>query len=185
MYWAAHETSGVNMTTFPTILTYAQNMISGIRSMTEEIFIEVFVGFWNGDFYSIGDCRSSTQNCTNPGYNLFFRNAALIGNNSLVTIHLNLDGNVDSDQKIGDIFPTTERPWFVIQNGWTSTYTSTTTGWTVRAYSQAFKYGIAAGEVQLSSTGDCYLGRNGQYSSGYKGFISFVRNGFPWKIFGN
>jgi hypothetical protein len=171
MYWAAHEADGVGITTMAGIISYGQKILKAINAMTSEIFPVVYVGFSNGDFYAISDCRDTNQACPKAGWYLEYVNAAVVGNTSIGFLQLDVNGKVTGTPTFStDEFPTTQRPWYTIQNGWTDPYADFTTGITLRTFSASFKFGVAAADTYVSNTGSCYIGRNGVYPDGYTGY---------------
>ena len=62
-------------------------------------------------------------------------------------------------------FLTTDRPWYIQQNGWADPFTAVTTGNIVRSFSADFYGGVAASEMTLGPNNTCVDGRNGIYET--------------------
>mmetsp|Transcript_24412 Transcript_24412/g.33516 ORF Transcript_24412/g.33516 Transcript_24412/m.33516 type:complete len:393 (+) Transcript_24412:26-1204(+) len=146
----------------------AKYLIGIITGMTEEIILEAYVGYSNQYFYSVGDCRSkSIKDCTD-NWILYARNDFVFGTDSLNTVLLDSDGDFDSQPSASsEEFPTTERPWYIQQNGWADPFTAVTTGNSVRSFSVYFNGGVAASEITLGPDDTCVYGRNGIYETSF------------------
>ena len=164
--WAAAQSGGANIQTLFGIQTYAQGMIAHVKTFSTEIFKEVFIGFDNGNYYAIGDCRNAVEGCKHEGYKLYTRNVYVFNNDSLVSFQLDTSGKIASKASYGKSYDPRVRPWYIQGQGWTATYLSSTTNTYVKAYSQQLSGGVASATISVDSQGSCFQGRNAMYLSG-------------------
>jgi hypothetical protein len=175
--YAAVALGATSPTTNDGIEVQAQSLINVMKGMTDEIFVEAYVGYSNSEFYGIGDCRSRTQSCPDERqgpdnevvvYAYYVRAESYFGNPDLHTLFLNDRGENITEATRGDPYDPTVRPWFVNGTGWAPSFTSATTGRQVRSYSVAFNGGgVTAAEIELDHNGLCFAGRNGQYEPSF------------------
>jgi hypothetical protein len=138
-------------------------MYNVVRSFTPEVFQEAYIGYANGDFYDLGDCRNPIENC-GENYMFYTRNTVVFGNDHLWYCAVDASGAMNPSSCVdrGKSFDTVNRPWYLQGQGWGELFISATpaANVSVRAFSMPFRGGVFAAETLLDSQGQCYIGRN-------------------------
>jgi hypothetical protein len=154
--WAASQKGGADIQTLFDIQAYAQAMIAHVKSFSAEIFKEVYIGFDNGNYYSVGDCRNAAEGCQHEGYKLYTRNSYVFNNDSVVTFQLDTNGKFASKASYGNSYDPRTRPWYTQGQGWTATYLSKNTNTFIKSYASPLKGGVTAASIDVDNRGNCY-----------------------------
>jgi hypothetical protein len=152
--WAARQSGGESLFTVTQVQDYAQEMIATVRGFTSEVFLSVYIGFSNGYYYGISDCRNENVDCVGQGFLLSTRNDVVFGNDSLVQYQLDRQGRIISAEKYFDSYDPRTRPFYTQGQGWGAV---TSVGdLKVRSYSAILDGAVTAASVPLTSSGRCF-----------------------------
>jgi hypothetical protein len=159
--------TGSRATTEEEVQVAGKAIIDYVRGMTEEIFLEAYVGFDDGTFYDIGDCRHSAHGCpANSTYVFFIRNDDVYPPGRLNEVYTDPEGVFTTPVFVEDDYDPRIRPWYILGNGW-SRFVSETTNETILGFSADFQGGVVASEINLGIRGTCEEGRNGEYDPSF------------------
>jgi hypothetical protein len=108
--------------------------------------ISTYVGLANSDFYQISDCWATTnaalpQCMLGTRYFATVRNTAIFGDQFRHVYSVNTDGSLILTPIVSGVYNTTQRPWFQLNNGWTDTYLSATSGLQIQSFTISFATG--------------------------------------------
>ena len=134
---------------------YAQEMIANVRAFTSEVYLSTYIGFSNGYYYGISDCRNENIDCRDAGFLLSTRNDVVFGNDSLVQYQLDLQGHIISTETYLDSYDPRVRPFYIQGEGWSDAMPVGNI--MVRSYSNQLDGGVTAASVPVTSKGRCYL----------------------------
>ena len=160
------------ITSFADMSRPISQLLSILKQINNGYSVAVYIGFDNGDFYSVLNCGSSVHNSTDNCKQASTPYIAGIKNSRVLSADYRKYYSLTSDGVMGSVvlnnataaYNTTQRTWYTTRNGFTDVYTFASTGLPGRSYVSGFIGGVASADYTDSEP--CVVSRSVVVSGG-------------------